>query len=33
MQKRDFLILGIAFAFAAAVAGSVFLGSALVSGS
>jgi len=33
MQKRDFLILGIAFAFAAAVAGSVFLGSALETGS
>ena len=33
MRKRDFWILGIAFAFAAVVAGSVFLGSAMETGS
>ena len=33
MQKRDFVILGIALAFAAVVAGSIFRGSALETGS
>ena len=33
MRKRDFWILGIAFAFAAVVTGSVFLGSAMETGS